>query len=191
MPVLPRLRNYDAIYRQFRWQVPARYNIGVDVCDRWAAPRARPARHPACACPTAAKTPSATAACARSRTGSPMCCARMASRAATASPSCCRRHRKSPPPTSRSTSSARIALPLAVLFGPDALLYRLQNSGAAALITNAQGVVKLDRRVRDGVPDLTCVLSLDGAGDGADFSECWRVPRPISRRSTHRPTIRR
>src|SRR5450756_859470 len=36
MPVLPRLNNYDDIYRQFRWQVPARYNIGVDVCDRWA-----------------------------------------------------------------------------------------------------------------------------------------------------------
>ena len=37
MPVLPDLNNYDDICRQFRWQVPARYNIGVDVCDRWAA----------------------------------------------------------------------------------------------------------------------------------------------------------
>ena len=37
MPVLPRLDNYDDIFRQFRWQVPERYNIGVDVCDRWAA----------------------------------------------------------------------------------------------------------------------------------------------------------
>src|SRR5262249_59306333 len=25
------------LYRKFRWQVPARYNIGIDVCDRWAA----------------------------------------------------------------------------------------------------------------------------------------------------------
>src|SRR6185312_15362996 len=37
MPVLPSARDYETIYRQFRWQVPARYNIGVDVCDRWAA----------------------------------------------------------------------------------------------------------------------------------------------------------
>ena len=37
MSVLPRLNNYDDVYRQFRWNVPARYNIGVDVCDRWAA----------------------------------------------------------------------------------------------------------------------------------------------------------
>ena len=36
MPVLPRLNNYDDIYRQFRWDIPARYNIGVDICDRWA-----------------------------------------------------------------------------------------------------------------------------------------------------------
>jgi hypothetical protein len=28
MPVLPRLRDYDANYRQFRWQVPARYIAG-------------------------------------------------------------------------------------------------------------------------------------------------------------------
>ena len=26
-----------ALVRTFSWQVPARYNIGVDVCDRWAA----------------------------------------------------------------------------------------------------------------------------------------------------------
>jgi len=34
--VLPTAREYDALYRAFRWQVPAQYNIGADVCDRWA-----------------------------------------------------------------------------------------------------------------------------------------------------------
>src|SRR5262245_44542073 len=34
--VLPAARDYDALCRSFRWQVPAHYNIGVDVCDRWA-----------------------------------------------------------------------------------------------------------------------------------------------------------
>src|SRR5215831_4171445 len=34
--VLPAARDYGALYRAFRWQIPARYNIGVDVCDRWA-----------------------------------------------------------------------------------------------------------------------------------------------------------
>src|SRR4029078_845040 len=36
MPVLPRVKDYDSLIRQFRWPAPARYNIGVDVCDRWA-----------------------------------------------------------------------------------------------------------------------------------------------------------
>jgi hypothetical protein len=35
--MLPDIRDYDALYRQFRWQVPARYNIGTDVCDRAAS----------------------------------------------------------------------------------------------------------------------------------------------------------
>ncbi len=62
-----------------------------------------------------------------------------------------------------------IALPVAILFGPDALSYRLQNSGAKALLTNSQGLAKLSE-VRDQVSELACVLSIDGAADGAhDF----------------------
>src|ERR1700746_2505403 len=45
--MLPDIRDYSELYRQFRWQVPAAYNIGVDVCDRWAAvdPRRRAIVH--------------------------------------------------------------------------------------------------------------------------------------------------
>jgi acetyl-CoA synthetase len=59
-----------------------------------------------------------------------------------------------------------VALPIAMLFGPDALSYRLQNSGAKALLTNAQGLAKLDQ-VRAEVPALACVVSVDGAASGA------------------------
>jgi acetyl-CoA synthetase len=59
-----------------------------------------------------------------------------------------------------------VALPIAVLFGPDALSYRLQNSGARALLVNAAGIAKLSD-IRAEVPGLTCVLSIDGADDGA------------------------
>src|SRR5262249_47615632 len=34
--MLPQSRSYDALYRDFRWQVPARFNIRVAVCDLWA-----------------------------------------------------------------------------------------------------------------------------------------------------------
>ncbi len=35
--MLPQSRSYDALVRDFRWQVPAQFNIGVEVCDRWVA----------------------------------------------------------------------------------------------------------------------------------------------------------
>jgi acetyl-CoA synthetase len=59
---------------------------------------------------------------------------------------------------------AAIALPLAMLFGVDAISYRLQNSGARVLITNAQGLAKL-AGTRDAMPEL--LLSVDGADDKA------------------------
>jgi acetyl-CoA synthetase len=29
-------RTYEAVRNNFRWQIPEYYNIGIDVCDRWA-----------------------------------------------------------------------------------------------------------------------------------------------------------
>src|SRR5262249_40986915 len=60
-----------------------------------------------------------------------------------------------------------VALPLAILFGAEALSYRLQNSGAKALITNAQGVAKL-AEVGDAASGVQVLLSVDGA-DGRAF----------------------
>ena len=60
-----------------------------------------------------------------------------------------------------------IALPLAMLFGVEAISYRLADSGARALITDAQGLAKL-AGIRESVPNLELVLSLDGVGDGAE-----------------------
>jgi len=53
---------------------------------------------------------------------------------------------------------------IAMLFGVDAISYRLRNSGAKALITNAQGLAKLANS-GEALPDL--VLSVDGASDKA------------------------
>src|SRR5205085_10427570 len=58
-----------------------------------------------------------------------------------------------------------IALPLAMLFGIEAISYRLKDSGARALITDAQGLAKLSG-LRDTLPGLALVLSVDGAADG-------------------------
>jgi acetyl-CoA synthetase len=57
-----------------------------------------------------------------------------------------------------------IALPLALLFGADALEYRLSDSGAAAVVTNGFGLSKLGP-VRAGLADLRLVIVTDGEGD--------------------------
>ena len=33
--------SYAELCRNFRWQVPEHFNIGVDVCGRWAEDRSR------------------------------------------------------------------------------------------------------------------------------------------------------
>ncbi len=62
-----------------------------------------------------------------------------------------------------------IAVPLAALFGNDALRYRLANAGAKAIVTDAAGLAKLDT-IRGALPDLETILCTDGAaGDAEDF----------------------
>ncbi|MGL4280563.1 MAG: AMP-binding protein, partial [Albidovulum sp.] len=58
-----------------------------------------------------------------------------------------------------------IALPLAALFGAEALAYRLEDSGARLLITDGAGVGKL-RAVDSAAKALETVVSLDGDAPG-------------------------
>jgi acetyl-CoA synthetase len=32
---------YEEVYNAFQWAVPEYYNIGVDICDKWAPQRDR------------------------------------------------------------------------------------------------------------------------------------------------------
>ncbi|MBO9427285.1 AMP-binding protein [Labrenzia sp. R4_1] len=64
-----------------------------------------------------------------------------------------------------------IAVPLAALFGLEALSYRLSDSGAKALVTDTAGLAKLSK-VRDQLPGLELVISVDGTEQGVEaFSE--------------------
>ncbi|MFO1089286.1 MAG: AMP-binding protein [Hyphomicrobiales bacterium] len=60
-----------------------------------------------------------------------------------------------------------VAVPLAMLFGSDAIEHRLRNSGARALVLTGYSVPTI-ASLRDRLPDLETVLSLDGASDGVD-----------------------
>lgn len=161
-------KDFDALAGAFRWDIPGRYNIGVDVCDRWAAidPQRLAILHVQAdgrvdeinygrLRDTANRLANVLRAHGVAR----------GDRVAIMLP-------QTPEVAAAHVAVYKlgaIALPIAILFGPDALSYRLQNAGAKALITNAQGLAKLGE-VRHELPGLSCVLSVDGAGEGAmDF----------------------
>jgi len=165
MPMLPRVKDYDSLRRQFQWRVPSRYNIGVDVCDRWAEkePDRLAILH---ARPDGRDVP-ITYGWLRDTSN------RLAN--ALRAHGISRGDRVSILlPQSPEVAAIHIAiyklgavaLPLAVLFGVDALSYRLENSGAKALITNAWGVERI-AEIRNELSALKLVLSLDGPSDGA------------------------
>jgi acetyl-CoA synthetase len=62
---------------------------------------------------------------------------------------------------------AAIAVPLFTLFGEEGLAYRLADSGAVALVTDAANLPKI-AAIRDRLPDLRLVLCTDGPAEGAD-----------------------
>jgi len=160
MPEASPIRDYGALYRQFRWNIPARYNIGVDICDRWAV--SEPERLAILHVRADGRADRITYGWLRDTSN------RLANvlrahgvvrgdRVAIFMP-------QAPEVAAAHIAIYKlgaVALPVAILFGPDALTYRLQNSGAKALLTNAQGLGKFEQ-IRGEVPNVTCVVSVDG-----------------------------
>jgi len=167
-PVLDGARDYEELRRSFRWRIPAHYNIGVDVCDRWAEREPRRTAVLDVRSDGVVEEISYRALRETSNRLANVLAARgigRGDRIAILLPQM---------PAVAACHIAiyklgAVALPLAMLFGVEAISYRLKDSGARALITNAQGLSKLASLREEGhVLDL--ILSLDGAADGAqDF----------------------
>lgn len=164
--MLPDIRDYNALRKAFRWAIPERYNIGVDVCDRWAA-----------------IAPDRPAVIDVEPAGSVSVLTYGAMRDASNRLANVLRERGVRPgdrvavllPQGKAVPIAHvaiyklgaIALPLASVFGVDALRYRLDDAGAKAVITNAVGVGKIGESKEDFV-HLETVLSTDGAQAGTE-----------------------
>jgi len=142
----------------FSWKVPTHYNIGVDVCDRLAA-----------------MMPGAPAIIDVADDGNALTHDFASLRvladqsAHVLSGHAGRGDRVAVLlPQSVETAAAHIAIykmgavavPLFTLFGPDALAYRLKDSGTRCVITNAKGAAIL-ASLRDDLPDLAAVFSIE------------------------------
>lgn len=162
--------DYPATYKAFQWAVPEHYNIGVDACDKWADGSGR----------LALIYEKPTGEQSRYTFDDMKRLSDQFARALLA-----RGIRKGDRvgiflPQAVETAIAHlaiykigaIAVPLFTLFGTEALQFRLGNSGAAALITHAEGRRKL-AEVRSSLPDLVIVFDIDADHEEAGWLPFW------------------
>ncbi|PTW63506.1 acetyl-CoA synthetase [Breoghania corrubedonensis] len=151
--------SYADLVAGFRWQVPDFYNIAADVCDRWAA--ADPDRIALIDRRTDATVVEISYRTLREKSD------RLAN--AFAALGVARGDRVAillpqMPETLYSHLAtyklAAIALPLASLFGVDALEHRLGNAGAKAIVTDRAGLEKI-AAIRDRLPELQVLVTVD------------------------------
>ncbi len=151
----------------FNWSVPEIYNIGVDICDRIAA---QTPDNPAIIDVTEDGSHHiqsfADLRAASNRLAHVLgAWADQGDRIAVLLPQCV----ETATAHIAITKMGCIALPLFTLFGPEALLHRLRDSGARVVVTNQAGARQLNN-LRAELPNLSMILCIDGAcGDAQDL----------------------
>ena len=165
--------NYQALHQGFRWQVPEHFNIAQACCGRWAA-------QPDAARRVAIREHGAGTA---SRTLSYSALQRSANRASSLlrSLGVGRGDRVAIVMPQRFETAiaymavfqlGAVAMPLSMLFGPDAVEYRLQDSEAVVAICDESSVGNLVQ-VRGQCPALRHVVGVGTAEAGVDLQ--WDV----------------
>ena len=152
--------SYDEVYGGFRWELPARFNIGTAVCDRQAdgtgrlaliyeSPDGKVERF------TFDDLKRLSNRCANAFAGFGV---KRGDRVGVLLPQ--------RPETAIAHLAifklGAIAVPLFVQFGPDAIEHRLADSGAKALITDGEGLIKIP----PSLPDLATIVVVDGECGG-------------------------
>ena len=175
--MLPISDTYDDLRRDFRWDIPARFNIGTAVSDDWAL------REPDRVClqhfsPDGAHlvlTYGEFAAQSSSFAhGLAALDVARGDRVAILLPQCF----ETAIAHAGIYKLGAIALPLALLFGVEALEYRLRDAGAVAVVTNRFGYEKI-AAIRDRLPDLADVILVDGSVPGTvAFADMTEQPAP-------------
>ena len=152
-------RTYRQVYDSFRWEVPEFYNIGVDICDKWARQRYRLALIYEDDRGRAEKYTFWDLKRLSNRLANALkaCSLEAGDRIGILLPQC--------PETALSHIAAykigAIAIPLFTLFGTDALAYRLENSQAKAVVTDGANLSKI-QEIWPNLPHLQTVLVTGG-----------------------------
>src|ERR1700710_1047771 len=158
--VLTETSNYDDLYRDFRWDVPARFNMAVACCDRHADGGNRPALIYVDEDGGAQRTSfdemrALSSAFANVLKADGL--ARGDRVAVFLSQSL-----ELPIVHLAAFRSGLVSVPLFTLFGEDALEFRLGNAGARAVVTDESGWEKLSK-IRERLPYLQDIYITSGA----------------------------
>ncbi len=155
-----RVDRYDEIYRAWRWQVPERFNMGVACCGRHALDRHRFALYwedesGATSAHTywdlqqdANRLSNALRALGVTRGDRVGIILPQRPETVIAHIAC--------------YQMGAVAMPLSILFGPDALEYRLHNSATSVALVDPASLANL-LQVRDQLPSLRHVIGVAGA----------------------------
>jgi acetyl-CoA synthetase len=160
--------NYAEICNRFVWQVPARFNMGVAVCDRWATGDCRPALI-------------YEDLAGNVRTYSFDELKDLSDRLANVltAHGIERGDRVGILLPQRPEAAlchiaiykmGTVALPLFTQFGPEALTHRLQHSAARAIVTDGENLSKIET-IRSSLPELRSILVVERE-DGA-HTDFW------------------
>ena len=170
-------KTYDEVYNSFRWKVPKFFNIGVDICDKWADERYRLALIYEDEEGRADKYTFWDLKRLSNRLANALTARGVGrgERVGILLPQC--------PEAALSHIAVYkiggIAIPLFTLFGPDALEYRLGNSGAKAVITDAANIGKI-LEIRERLPQLNTLIVTKGRKEEGvvDFWEALEKGSP-------------
>lgn len=152
-------KTYKAVYESFRWKIPKHYNIGVDICDKWARQRYRLALIYEDEKGGIEKYTFWDLKGLSNRLANGLKAHGIGpgDRVGILLPQC--------PETAISHIAiykiGAIAIPLFTLFGTDALQYRLTNAEAKGVITDAANLPKV-MEIRDNLPLLRTIVVTGG-----------------------------
>ena len=151
---------YREICNAFHWQVPPRFNIAWECCGRWAHERDRVALYCEDAAGNAASYTYRDLQQQANRLSNALVAlgVKRGDRVAIVLP----QRVETAVAHIACYQMGAVAMPLSVLFGPDALEYRLQNSEAVVALGDAASLPNL-AQVRDQCPLLKHVIGVAGA----------------------------
>ncbi|MGD9056854.1 MAG: AMP-binding protein [Desulfobacterales bacterium] len=162
---------YEELCRNFKWEIPQYFNIGVDVCDKWADDKTRLALIYVDAYEREQKY---TFRDLKDRSNQ----LANALKDNAIKPADRVGILLSQRPETLISHIAiyklgAIAVQLLTLFGPDALEFRLQDSGTKALITDSENMPKIFE-IKERLPGLKLIIVVDaGRQEGViDFWQC-------------------